>query len=160
MSAQDGHDPELDDVLLGALAEGMMPAHPDRATTERLRARLLEAVREQPVGPGCDHLTIRADEGEWVRLAPGVRMKLLREDEHTRSYLLRMRAGAVLPAHDHEMDEECMVLEGDIWLGDVHAHAGDFHLARRHVPHGALRSETGCLLFLRGQKAYVARGAG
>jgi anti-sigma factor ChrR (cupin superfamily) len=170
MSEHDKHPPDdalLDDALIGRMAEAMTPAHPDRATAERMRARLLVAARAArpgatayPTHGAAEHLTIRADAGEWIRVAPGVRMKLLREDDMTRSYLLRMRAGAALPAHDHDLDEECMVLEGDVWLGEVHARAGDFHLARRDLAHGEIRSEAGCLLFLRGQKGYAAAHAG
>jgi hypothetical protein len=45
-----------------------------------------------------------------------------------------------------------MVLEGDVWLGETHIFAGDYHLARRGIPHGELHTEGGCLLFLRGPK--------
>ena len=50
-----------------------------------------------------------------------------------------------------------MELEGEVWLGDVSARAGDYHLARSGIPHGVLRTDGGCLLFLRGQKHFQAR---
>lgn len=157
MSERD-RDP-LDDALTGVIAAGLRPAHPDRATAERLRARLLAAARTDTTD-GVEHLTIRAAEGDWIAVGPGLRIKLLREDELTRSYLLRLDPGAVLPGHNHEQEEECVVLEGEVWLGDLHASAGDFHLARRGLPHGALRTDTGCVLYLRGQKSYDWRPAG
>jgi quercetin dioxygenase-like cupin family protein len=32
--------------------------------------------------------------------------------------------GASLPAHDHPADEECLVLEGEVMLGDIVGRAG------------------------------------
>lgn len=142
----------LDPSLADALRLAQAPVLPPPARTQALRARILEraaADRRQAA-----HLTIHGSEGEWIRLLPGVHIKVLREGEENRSYLLRMAPGTRLPAHQHSADEECMVLEGEVWLGEVHAHAGDYHLARRGVPHGEVRSDTGCLLFLRGQKTY------
>ncbi|HNA30956.1 MAG TPA: cupin domain-containing protein [Thiobacillaceae bacterium] len=161
--------PSIETALMDTLLVAQTPVLPPPERALSLRQRVLErARREQPAeaaparpAPGSvDHLTIRGVEGIWVPLLPGVSMKLLREDETTRSYLLRLEAGARLPAHGHDQDEECMVLEGDIWLGDVHAHAGDYHLARGGLPHGMLRTDGGCLLFLRGQKHYARLRAG
>lgn len=164
------HDskPPIDEALMETLLVAQAPVLPPPERVAALRERVLARARRErepestsPPAPGMvDHLTIRGVEGIWVPLLPGVSMKLLREDETTRSYLLRMEAGARLPAHGHDQDEECMVLEGDVWLGDIHARAGDYHLARQGLPHGTLRSDAGCLLFLRGQKEYRRARAG
>ena len=152
--------PRIDGVLAEALLEAQAPVLPAPDRVLALRERVLGQARRSARPGMVDHLTIRGVEGIWVPLLPGVSMKLLREDDSTRSYLLRMEAGARLPAHGHDQDEECMVLEGDVWLGDIHARAGDYHLARKGLPHGTLRSDTGCLLFLRGQKHYSRAHAG
>lgn len=150
-------DPAIDEALLEAQAPVLPP--PDRALA--LRNRVLGRARQEASHRHpLDHLTVRGADGIWVRVMPGVKMKMLREDEQTRSYLMKLSPGARLPAHGHAMDEECMVLEGDVWLGDVHAHAGDYHLARSGIPHGEVRTEGGCLLFLRGQKHYADMRAG
>lgn len=144
-------DPPLLDAFLEAQAP-ILPA-PDRASA--LRARVMTAARASQAQPEPgQHLTIHQSEGRWLPILAGVEIKVLREDATTRSYLLRMAAGARLPAHAHSHEEECMVLEGDVWLGEVHARAGDYHLARSGLPHDELRSDSGCLLFLRGQKHY------
>jgi quercetin dioxygenase-like cupin family protein len=153
--------PLIDERLAVALLEAQAPILPAPERARALRERVLGRVRQEPLQAGAkDHLTIRGGEGRWFQLMPGASMKPLREDETTRSYLLRLAPGVRLPPHDHSHDEECMVLEGEVWLGDVHAHAGDYHLARRGLPHGEMRTETGCLLFLRGQKHYAGIGAG
>jgi len=55
----------------------------------------------------------------------------------------------VLP-HVHGQDEECMVLEGEVRIGDLVVRAGAYHLAPRGVAHEPISSEHGALLFLRG----------
>jgi len=152
--------PVLDDGLTEALLDAQAPLLPAPERKQALRERILGRVRAEPRPHPIDHLTIRSEEGIWVPLLPGVSLKLLREDHRTRSYLLRMAPGARLPAHQHSQEEECMVLEGEIWLGDVHACAGDYHLAQSGLAHGVLHTEVGCLLFLRGQKTYGHLGAG
>lgn len=144
--------------LIDALLEAQTPVMPAADRVKAMRDRVMAGARagkpEQPVQPAQDHLTIHQAEGRWLPILSGIEMKVLREDASTRSYLLRMAAGARLPAHGHSHEEECMVLEGDVWLGEVHARAGDYHLARSGLPHGELHSDGGCLLFLRGQKHY------
>jgi quercetin dioxygenase-like cupin family protein len=147
-------NPALSEALVAALAEATAPVAPDPGRAARIRNRLLSAVRAEKARPPSLLVTIHASEGQWISLSPLVQMKLLRQDEHSRSFLLRMAPGAVLPAHEHHWDEECMVLEGEVWLGDIRVRAGDYHLAPKGVPHGQLRSDTGCLLFLRGQRNY------
>jgi len=141
------------------LAVSLKPVHPPAERAASLRARILDRARagSAPAPRQDPHLTLRAGEGRWRELAPGIEMKPLRRDADTVSYLLRMAAGMRIPAHDHFEDEECLVLEGDVWLGDTHAFAGDYHLARRGIPHGEVHTETGCLLFLRGAKPEAVR---
>lgn len=52
--------------------------------------------------------------------------------------------------HEHALDEESLVLEGDATINGVLCRAGDYHFAPRGKPHGWLTSEAGCLLFVRG----------
>jgi quercetin dioxygenase-like cupin family protein len=150
----------LNETLHHALLQAQAPVLPPPERARALRERVLDCLHASLPGNPLQHLTMHADEGIWVTMLPGVEMKLLREDADTRSYLLRMAAGARVSGHGHSHEEECMVLAGDVWLGDLHAHAGDYHLARRGVPHGVVRSDGGCLLFLRGQKQYPDMRAG
>lgn len=156
--AQDS-DRLFDEALTDALLEAQSPILPPPDRASALRQRVLSVTGAAHPG-SIDHLTIRGVEGIWLPLLPGISMKLLREDVSTRSYLLRMAPGATLPAHGHSHEEECMVLEGDVRLGDVHVHAGDYHLARSGLPHGDVHTDGGCLLFLRGQKQYPDLRAG
>jgi len=159
-------DPLFDTPLTEALLEAQSPIMPPPERASALRQRVLAVTAAARPSDSAEHLThlthvtIRSVDGLWVPLLPGISLKLLREDASTRSYLLRMAPGATLPAHGHSQEEECMVLEGDVRLGDVQVRAGDYHLAHSGLPHGDLRTDGGCLLFLRGQKHYPDLRAG
>ena len=142
--------PTLPSKWAARLALALEPIQPETERAAQLRARILE--RAHVASLPDPHLTIRAQERRWHNVSPGIDMKMLRRSTDTASYLLRMAAGMRVPAHDHPTDEECLVLEGDVWLGSTHAFAGDYHLGRRGIPHGEIHTETGCLLFLSGPK--------
>ena len=85
----------------------------------------------------------------WIEMLPKAHAKLLYTDGEAESYMIRLEPGAWAPAHDHPADEECLVLEGTLWQGDVFLKAGDFHVARPGDRHGDLRTDTGALVFIR-----------
>ena len=133
------------------------PAPSDRV--DRMRRRLLDRARSDaaPVTAATRALagsfvTLRGstqpDEG-WVELLPKAHAKLLFSDGSAESYMIRLEPGAWAPAHEHPADEECLVLEGTLWQGDVFLQAGDFHVARPGMKHGELRTDTGALVFIR-----------
>jgi quercetin dioxygenase-like cupin family protein len=101
-------------------------------------------------GAGDEGRTIRAGEG-WVEFMPGIEFKMLYRDETTgaRSLLARLDPGVAMPAHDHGFPEECLVLQGEITIGDITVCAGDYHFAAKGARHGTLTTRTGALLFLR-----------
>jgi anti-sigma factor ChrR (cupin superfamily) len=97
------------------------------------------------------HLTIAAGPLGWLPLRDGVRYKVLHEQCHAVSYLLQMDPGASLPVHQHLVDEECMVLNGTLRIGETLViRAGDYHLGRASVLHAGISSPEGALVFLRG----------
>lgn len=136
----------LDAALTEALAASSAAVTPDAQATARMREKLFRHVR----APAPDYLFVHSHQGEWVTLLQGVDLKLLREDAGSRSFLIRMAPGSKLPPHEHALDEECLVLEGDATLNGVLCLAGDYHLAPRGKPHDWVTSEKGCLLFIRG----------
>ncbi len=144
-------DTALPDGLAAGLAEALAPIAPPPERSAAVKRRLLGRVR----GERSQFVTVHAEEGKWMQIAPGVQLKVLHDDGRTRSFLLRMAPGARLPAHGHAAEEACVVLEGSAQLGDIEVRAGDFHLALPGSVHGELTSRTGALLFLR-----AASGAG
>jgi quercetin dioxygenase-like cupin family protein len=135
----------LDADLIAALAVATLPESPSPEATNRMREALFQRVH----APGADYLFVHSHQGEWVSLLPGVELKLLRDDANSRSFFIRMAPGSRIPPHEHTLDEESLVLEGDVTINDVLCRAGDYHFAPRGKPHGWLRSAEGCLLFVR-----------
>lgn len=129
---------------LAALADTAPPVTPPPA----LLGQVLAKARATPQGG----VTVRADEGAWRQMAPGITVKLLWSDPATgrQAMLARCDPGAVFPGHEHGQDEECLVLEGEIRFGELLLRAGDFHLARAGTAHPPAVSPGGCLLYLSG----------
>ncbi|WP_341889456.1 cupin domain-containing protein [Variovorax sp. YR752] len=130
----------------------MEPDHDpsDLATPKQARAmrlRLLERVADAE----DSHLTIGPGDGEWQAFSEGVAIKVLREQDGVLSYLLRLEAGARLPAHRHPVDEECVVLQGSLRVGSrIEVGPGGYHLAHRGALHAGISTVAGATLFLRG----------
>jgi anti-sigma factor ChrR (cupin superfamily) len=119
----------------------------DDAIIARVRARVMDAVARKT---GAAHCTVRAAAGEWQTVAPGVERKLLWERGGATSCMVRLAPGTSFPAHGHPIDEECVVLEGSLRIGDdLLLLAGDFHVGLGGVEHETVSTQEGCLCFLR-----------
>lgn len=141
-SPQSAQESMLPDAITEALLLSVSPVMPETDRRDALRAKVLVVARDAK--PAAAQLqTIRADAGTWQNIAPLVDMKLLYDDGNSRSFLIRLQAGARLPPHDHPADEECMVLEGEGYIGGVFLRAGDYHLAPKGVRHGETYTATG-----------------
>lgn len=150
-------DLEMLDLLV---AESIDPIEPPAS----VRTRVLAAVRRrQPLDesiPGeHESLTIRASEGRWTTVAPGVRIKKLTRDARrgTMTLLLDLEPLAIAPAHDHEGGEDSYVVRGSCRIGAIALNAGDFHHVDAGAHHGdVVASEEGCLLLLTVEIAAAA----
>lgn len=93
-------------------------------------------------------LTQRGKSADWIEYSPGIAYRVLHVDQDLKrqSLLVKMQPGAVYQSHSHDIDEECLVIEGDLRFGDLHLHAGDFHLATPAMVHPTGHTEAGCLL--------------
>ncbi|MCG8378914.1 MAG: cupin domain-containing protein [Proteobacteria bacterium] len=111
---------------------------------------IMSSVNDIPL-PGT--LTVRASTDEWNTIAPGAEVKYLNVDTDTgfQSYLLRLKPGTRLDAHSHTLAEECLVLEGDLQIGETSFFKGDYHLVPAGIPHPEITSESGALIFIRGE---------
>lgn len=131
-------------VLAAMLADTATPAGSeiDAAVAARIKRGLLARL-DQPAFRVLDEPGWRA----WV---PGADRKTLFDSGVTRSWLVRMQAGASLPPHVHdEGDEECVVLQGEVWVDGRCLHAGDYTVALRGSRHDAVCTLTGALIYLR-----------
>lgn len=128
-------------AVAGDLALSMPPIAPPPA----LRARVLADVAREPAGQMA---VIRAHEGEWIQLSPGVSRRDLTLTPGGRVFLIRVAAGAQVARHSHALPEHCYVIEGDAWVAGEHLAAGDHHIAGPGSTHDGLRSDRGCLLLI------------
>lgn len=94
--------------------------------------------------------TIVYSDSDWFELLPGVMKKILWTDGVKVSYFCRIDAGVVIEGHPHALEEECLMLSGDLFLGDILLQAGDYQLAPAGSRHGNIGCDNGALLFVRG----------
>ncbi|MEA2163720.1 MAG: hypothetical protein QOK37_1847 [Thermoanaerobaculia bacterium] len=111
-----------------------------------LRDRILGVVRDTPQNTR----TVRANEGRWLHLVPGVTMKKLSvdKDRGTATILLSLAPGAHIAGHDHRGPEDSFVISGSCRIGSASLYAGDFHHADGGTHHDDLVSDEGCVLLL------------
>lgn len=114
------------------------------------RATIGELLGGLVPGSGPAIHTVFAGEGVWQSVAPGVEQKVVWRDGEVISRFIRLAPGSRVPAHAHEGEEECMMLAGDAFFGDLLLQAGEFHLAPAGSEHGEVTSDAGALLFVRG----------
>jgi quercetin dioxygenase-like cupin family protein len=133
------------EILLTRLEVGNQAAPPANLWSR------VERTLDQEASAAPFH-TVRLEDGEWMSIRPGLEKKLLYRDPATGtgSYLFRMQPGALIEGHHHARAEECLVLEGDLTIGDLRLNAGDYHVAAEGTIHPVLRSQGGAVMFVRG----------
>jgi quercetin dioxygenase-like cupin family protein len=120
----------------------------DELAIERVRRSVVMRIAEASTP---QHRTVAADSDGWQAFLDRIEIKVLHESQGTLSYLLRLQPGATLPAHRHSQDEECVVLDGEIRIGDVLVvQKNGYHLARAGAFHAQITTDSGALIFLRG----------
>jgi len=102
-----------------------------------------------PFKSGASQTVLFADI-DWKPLAPGLLKKDLCSDGIIASSFFRFEPGASMEGHTHLRNEECMMLGGEIFLGDILLRAGDYHMAPAGSYHGEVSTDVGALLFVRG----------
>jgi quercetin dioxygenase-like cupin family protein len=110
-------------------------------------------------GAGRTPVTVRAGEGEWLNYGPGVQAKPLWRDSGDESFLLRLQPGARVAGHPHPRNEECLMLEGEAFIGDTLLRAGEFQFAPAGTRHRDLSSDVGALLWVHGAARHAATPA-
>jgi hypothetical protein len=140
---QDG----LSKEFIRAVTAAQSPQPPHQALADRVKTKVLAKIALEDA-----HLTVQQAEDSWRSFLAGIQIKVLNESGGIMSYLLKLAPGAVIPPHHHPMDEECVVLEGELMIGDLCVPAGGFHLARQGIAHARITTYTGATIFLRGAR--------
>jgi hypothetical protein len=100
-----------------------------------------------------------AQPGRWTGICEGADAIALHVEGDVASMLVRVVAGAVLPDHDHGLDEDCFMLAGELFLGDILMRAGDYQRARAGSRHIDAMSDSGALFYFHGVLPAAASGA-
>jgi anti-sigma factor ChrR (cupin superfamily) len=157
--------------VVGSLGLAARDAEPPAAARARLLERLSakDASESKDTGHADAHqrqprslcgegfLVVRAGEGRWLPTGDaGVSFKLLYTDRERGTFttLVRMEAGAHIPAHRHLGVEQCLVIEGDLRAGDVSMSAGDFNCSLPGSVHEELTTASGALFLIVGPERY------
>lgn len=127
------------------------PGAPPPMLLATTAARVL--LREAPASPqaGGQCAFTRADAATpWDDFAPGILRRVLWACDGEAALLYRASAGAQVPSHRHQRDEECLMVEGEVFLDDVLLRTGDYQLAPAGTAHAGVSTDTGGLIFAHG----------
>jgi anti-sigma factor ChrR (cupin superfamily) len=128
----------------------MVPADLAGSDRDALYRRILQRIGEE-APPGT--VTIRSAAMQWQTVGPGVEVKVLRMDRqrNDQTVLIRMQPGAVVVGHRHTQEEECWVIEGEVFIGSHRLGQGDMHVASPGVVHPPIHAPKGALLMIRSE---------
>ena len=94
----------------------------------------------------------------WRPTTEGVEVMPLQGDGDVVSMLVRFAPGASVSDHQHTLNEDCLVLEGEMFLGDILLRSGDYQLAPAGGSHFGETSDVGVVFFFHGSIDPVLRG--
>ncbi len=100
--------------------------------------------------PGAAPLVVPASEQGWLPFSAGVEIKPLHGSNASISVFARFAPGASVAAHGHGLDEDCIMLRGDLYLSDLLLREGEYQLAPAGTGHRGLASDGGAVLFFHG----------
>lgn len=100
---------------------------------------------------GADLFFKAGSDGDWEPTGvDGIEVRSLFVDRANdrMTALFRMEPGASYVPHRHAGHEECFVVQGDLRVGDIVMHAGDYQRASEGSIHGEQSTEGGCVLLI------------
>ena len=140
----------LDMQDIQTLADNLRPSSAPDSVFDAIKSKLKKRIHDSaPEGT----ITIRNVERRWVALDKKIDISVLYRDpaDKYQIALWRLKPGAKIMDHNHSMDEECIVMEGEVAFGDIHCKAGDFHMMLKGTSHNGIYSEQGCLLYVKNE---------
>jgi hypothetical protein len=95
------------------------------------------------------HTVLDAQAG-WPDFAPGIQRRVLWQQNGQAALLYWAQPGAQVPQHRHGHDDECLVLQGELFLDDVLLQPGDYQLAPAGSGHLTTQTHTGAVIYAHG----------
>ena len=94
--------------------------------------------------------TVRDADAGWPDFAPGIQRRVLWQRDGQAAMLYYAQAGAQVPQHSHGHDEECLMLQGELFLDDLLLQTGDYQLAPMGTGHRITETDTGVVIYAHG----------
>jgi anti-sigma factor ChrR (cupin superfamily) len=143
--------PVIDPELAALVAQAVAPAELSQAERAAMHARILARIGAPP--PPLTE-TIRAGAMRWVNAGPGVEVMVLRssDERNDQTVLIRMQPGSVVVGHRHTQEEECWILEGEVFIGEHRLMRGDMHVAYPGAVHEPITAPQGALVLIRSER--------
>ncbi|MCU0919514.1 MAG: cupin domain-containing protein [Burkholderiaceae bacterium] len=94
--------------------------------------------------------TVRDSEAGWSEFAPGIQRRVLWHRDGQAAMLYFARPGAQVPRHTHGHDEECLMVQGELFLDDLLLQPGDYQLAPAGTGHRITETDTGVVIYAHG----------
>jgi hypothetical protein len=104
----------------------------------------------ESAGAACEPFTVRDDQAGWPDYAPGIRRRVLWQHAGQAALLYAAEPGASVPMQLHGHDEECLMVQGELFLDDVLLQAGDYQLAPAGTGHRVTETDTGVVIYAHG----------
>ncbi|MEM7219280.1 MAG: cupin domain-containing protein [Pseudomonadota bacterium] len=126
----------------------------EAAPSRRMKRNIMARVRAaEPAGTRTIHAATDGDAEAWEFFLDGVQRRVLLQDDGAgvQTVLYLLEPGAGFPAHEHTHLEECMVLQGDILVGEYPVSAGAMHIAEPGFVHDKIVARTQAMLLIRSQ---------
>ncbi len=113
-------------------------------------ARLFLRESALPVGAAVSACLVRDADAGWPPYAPGIRRRVLWQAGGQAAMLYLAEPGAAIPLHRHGHDEECLMVQGELFLDDELLQAGDYQLAPAGSSHRLTQTDTGVVIYAHG----------
>jgi quercetin dioxygenase-like cupin family protein len=109
-------------------------------------------LRESVLPPGSAEasFTVRDEDSGWPDFAPGIQRRVLWQHDGQAAMLYYAQPGASVPVHTHGYDEECLMVQGELFLDDVLLQEGDYQLAPAGTGHRITETDTGVVIYAHG----------
>lgn len=127
------------------------------AWTSRDGALVYQREARPEAGAPAAAVTQHAAAAVWEDYAPGIRRRVMWQQQGQAAMLYHALPGAAVPHHGHGHDEECLMLAGDFFLDDVLLRALDYQLAPAHTEHRLAHTDTGVVIYAHGDVALDLR---
>ncbi len=118
------------------------------ATAQGARLFLRESRLEPAAGEAAS--TVRDADAGWPEYAPGIRRRVLWQRDGQAALLYHAQPGAAVPHHTHGHDEECLMVQGELFLDDLLLQEGDYQLAPAGTAHRITETDTGVVIYAHG----------